>query len=491
MTIGSSYLICCPTCRTLYVRDTIGSYTSFFDELWSDGYRDGDPMSPEVASPIVYCPRCAYWFWIEDAPELFEIPLELEPRSFPVIEAFTELGEDALLSALEQEWNIRQERVLRLQLLWQQNHPRREQEDTPLSREFLANIERLCDIVDPSEEPLLSAELFRELGEFDKALRILSGALSELKEPKEQLIAYRMEEESREGETAPFEIPDYQARAGGDTGDAELISDETLRETIERGFYPFPPAEDVLAFPTESRVEEGEPILLVRLDLTNREWEGWAPILGAHEEEALVRFSRVFREEEWELYEGATPRWQQELRWFWGRWSIDVEPGSETADRYYRVFYQIHHEMYRAGSDYGLDVAASEEKQRFLALYRRFSVEWDFYRLFWDYYWSTQRDAPPFDDTITAEELAEVEKQLAASRDGRRLLQGRAISGLQYFETEGPRWFQDNDMTPMIDGRRAEFVGQVWLDYLGAGSSLVYLFYEPTSGTVAQVYDYD
>jgi arginyl-tRNA--protein-N-Asp/Glu arginylyltransferase len=46
-------------------------------------------------------------------------------------------------------------------------------------------------------------------------------------------------------------------------------------------------------------------------------------------------------------------------------------------------------------------------------------------------------------------------------------------------------------MTPIIDGRTSKFVGQVWLDYLSAGASLVYLFYEPKSGTVAQVYDYD
>jgi hypothetical protein len=488
MTFGASYLVCCPTCRTLYVRDTIGSYTSFTEELWSDGFRDGDPVCPESVSPIVYCPRCAHWFWIEDAPELFGIPPELEPRSIPIIEAFTELEAEALLSALEQNWDTRQERKLRLLLLWEQNHPRRDGEDSPVSREFLANIERLCDIVDPADEPLLSAELFRELGEFDRAVEVLSRAVDTLQEPHEQLIAARIEEKARSRSTAPFEIPNYQ---DGQSGEAGLLSDKRLREAIERGFYPFPPVQDVLAFPTESRIEKEEPILLVRLEPQNHESGGWVPILGRHEDQATVRFSRVFREDEWKLYERSTPRWQKELRWFWSIWSINVESGSETADRYYRVLFQLHHDMYQPGSDYGLDLTAPEEKERFLTLYRRFSGDWGFYRLFWDYYWSAQREGPPFDETITAEELTGIERQFRASQDGRRLLQGRAQSGLEYFETEGPCWFQDNDMTPIIDGHTADFVGQVWLDYLSAGTTLVYLFYERKTGTVVQVYDYD
>jgi hypothetical protein len=480
----------CPDCPTVFVTETLESYTTHQGDLWSDGFVDRRYAEFDEGVPIFFCPRCRRWYWIDDGHILLEVPVDISPSAIPEIDSCPLLGQEDVSKALEQSWCVERERLLRFTLLWLQNHDRRrpDGDGSKLTHALMANLERLEEIVDPREDPLPAAEIRRELGDFASAAAVLDAAVeSATCEPDSALIKkMRTYIAARSVEPFAVETSDTPAPSiPADLPDPEENADEVNKRLIDAGFYLFPRDQDVFAFPRLHRRSDADaaPLLSLRLDLVNPNWEGWAPIIGQNDHRAILRFGRLFRFEDRKIYEQSIPAWRDELEWFWDQWSYTVESGedAETADRYFRILYQLSYGMYDAGSDYGLGLTAADAEAVIDEPFTPTVGGNSYYRHLWDHYWALHSGNP--ESWIPDLQRAEAE----ASRS-----RARAADGLDYIELGGsPRWFQGCDKTPIVDGRPCRFVAQIWLDYINAGTSLVYLFYDPPSGIVAQTYDYD
>lgn len=179
MTLAPPLLVRCPSCPTIFVYEDFASMTTIVEERWSDGWADVTPFNPNDRPLIHRCHRCRRWVWIDDLLHLLEIPAEMTARSTPEIDSGAALSLEELTEALEQEWTPERERALRKQLMWLTNHPRRQGErPNELSRSSMENLERLAELVNPTEEPLLAAEIHRELGDFEAAATYVEKAAS-------------------------------------------------------------------------------------------------------------------------------------------------------------------------------------------------------------------------------------------------------------------------------------------------------------------------
>jgi hypothetical protein len=141
-------------------------------ELWSDGYMEA-PQLPEQQL-LGRCPHCG---------EIVCIP-ELSDYSNPVTldqnqdYAFKLLALEDYALMLEHLEHIDDEYHLYLRIkFWQMcNHPRRNAEtELPLSKEEIANLESLLALLgNDDSDRLLKADILRQLGEFERARRVLS-----------------------------------------------------------------------------------------------------------------------------------------------------------------------------------------------------------------------------------------------------------------------------------------------------------------------------
>jgi hypothetical protein len=436
------------------------------------------------------CPRCKQWYWADGAPRLLAIPSQLRPLAIPTIPDESSLTPEQLETALLQEWDPTHEQMIRLRLLWQQNHHRRR--DTAgheVWRELMDNLERLSELVNAEEEPVLAAEIRRELGEFPAALDILNRVSPVELSAQDQRVFRKLREQASARSILPFRVSGRAQPRHSLQWRRELLGEQVFR-WVEEGVYLFPPVEDVFAFPSMAKERDEDPILAVRLDNIDPDWVGWAPILRDGEDRSLFRFGRVFREGEWELYEQATPLWRNLLEWFWRQRSIDLEPNgaSDSASLYYCILHQIVYGTFDPHTDQGTSLDIGSDRSTFDAFYRGFEPGNDYYRCLWDVYWSFASEGRSL-----AKELQDLDlDQIRGARERRKKERARrresAISGLDYLEIGGePRWYYGVDRTPTISGRRCRFVAQTWLDYVNAGSSLVHLFYDPEGGTLVQV----
>lgn len=494
MTPGPSTLVQCPGCPTIFVREVPAPSGSDPENLWSDGYAeyaDGWEVGP---GPLFSCPRCNRWYRLDDVRRLVAIPAQLRPLTIPTIPDETALTVEQFEAALRQEWEPLHERMLRLRLLWLQNHPRRrEGADQGVWRELMDNLECLCELVDPEDEPILAAEVRRELGEFPAALEILDRISESSLAPAERGMYRRLREETGARSILPFRLPHPVDSANRPTGEPASRADPVY-QWLERGVDLFPAPEDVFAFPTMAKEQEEDPILAIRLDSIEVDWSGWAPILRDGDDELLFRFGRVFRKGEWELYEGATPLWKRTLEWFWRQWSVYVEQdgSSEPANLYYRILHQIVYGVFDPGSDGGLAPEIGTYRAQFDAFYRGFQPANDYYDRFWDVYWAFTSEGRSFQSELQDLDLDQIRGARERRKKERARRRESAVSGLDYLEIGGePRWYYGVDRTPTVSGRRCRFVGQIWLDYVNAGSSLVHLFYDSESGTLVQVTEQD
>lgn len=499
MTISPPTVVRCPRCPTIFTLEYPMSYTTFVSEYWSDGWADQSGV--EGTAPVFYCRRCRQWRWIGDTVHLFEMPYSIASAALPQLTTFDYLTVDQLTSALEQDWPKDRELHLRRQLLWLQNHPRRGSGDgAAVSAELMDNLERLAELVDPSEEPLFLAEIHRELGEFEAAGNLVASWLAVVSPedgasgedgnagfvPLAELLQERISAQA----IAPFEwTPADDAGESGSGSPRSAMCD--VRDAYENGLALFPPFEDVFAFPDDAARAAERPILSVRLDGIDSRWGDWATIFGVTECRSTLRFGRIFRQDEWAQYEAASDAWKRELQWFWSKRSTDfqLDGTSDEADRYFRMLYYLKYGLWAYHE--GIPLAGEEDRSDFDSLYDDPTLEGDYHRLYWMHHWGVIGSAIDTDaafDPHIVSMLRDEYRSAQQDADERRL---SAVGGLKYLETDGPSWFQGLDQTPVVDGRRCEFVAQIWLDYINAGFSLVYLFYDPVTGTVAQTYDYD
>jgi hypothetical protein len=494
MTTGPSTLVKCPACPTVFVRPAPVPTDPEPADLWSDGYLGQPDQSEHGASPVFKCPRCKQWHWVDGAQRLLAIPSQLRPLSIPSIPDESSLTAEELDAALLQDWEPAHEQFIRLHLLWRQNHRRRrDMAGQEVWRELMDNLERLSELVSVDQEPVLAAEIRRELGEFPAALDILNRVSPVELSAQDQRVFRKLREQASARSILPFRVSSRTQPRHPLHWRRELLGERVFR-WLEEGVFLFPPVEDVFAFPSIAKERDEDPILAVGLDNIDPDWTGWAPILRDGEDRSLFRFGRVFRKGEWELYEQATPAWKQTLEWFWRQRSMNFEPdgASDPASLYYCILHQIVYGTFDPHSDEGPTLDIGSDRSEFDAFYRGFEPGNDYYRCLWDVYWSFAGEGRSLAKELHDLDLDEIRGAREKRTQQRARRREAAVSGLDYLVIGGePRWYYGVDKTPTVEGRRFRFVAQIWLDYVDAGSSLVHLFYDRESGALVQVTEQD
>ena len=201
-------ILLCPSCGGGIVFPTSVSWNTFGLEYWSDG-KNVTPLSREPR-PLTRCSLCSSCFWVADArcegtlDDDDELPLEepaflrkvkglrgalprggdhrepppRRPRSRTGLGSGEDPSEADYLQLLLQERPPMEERYLRFKIWWDTNDKYRGRDwcDDPVvfSSEQELNLRKLYRILedDRPTDRLLKAEIHRELGEFDAALRI-------------------------------------------------------------------------------------------------------------------------------------------------------------------------------------------------------------------------------------------------------------------------------------------------------------------------------
>ncbi len=183
---GPDAVVACPHCGAFARHRTLISGNTFGARLWTDGKMIA-PMLPEPP-PFVQCHHCRAFYWLADAPCIGHIsvaPSETEgvPDEWLKAPEVAEPSEEGYYEALAGAFveSPEEEKFLRLLALWKHNDPIRDvtgqdrPQPVPLSERARENMEKLTELLDESrpDEGVLKAEVFRELGQFEKARQTL------------------------------------------------------------------------------------------------------------------------------------------------------------------------------------------------------------------------------------------------------------------------------------------------------------------------------
>jgi hypothetical protein len=188
---GPTSIIACPHCDELGCYETLASGNTFGARLWSDG-RMIAPMWHQPPA-VVKCSHCGECYWLKQAKKVGKrrprIGFWSEPggsarpewdRAPHVKEPDVRAYHRALEKGLAR--NPREERTLRMLAWWRRNDASRQ---TPpempsasrkVSTAWRRNLERLATLLTAKDDKtrLMRAEALRELGEFEKAVKVLA-----------------------------------------------------------------------------------------------------------------------------------------------------------------------------------------------------------------------------------------------------------------------------------------------------------------------------
>lgn len=193
---GPTYVYECSNCHCLFSRRSISSGNTFYAKYRSDGRMDA-PMLP--TTPLLSaCPHCrATVFWPNTnviasyetyIPRFFSLsepdPKRLEyEKQQAALETkykgepeYSEATSSQVAEFLKNnELSAKHEHSLRMQFWWLSNDERAAGKSDALSPEERANLKKLLQFVgqDSDSMLLLSAEIYRELGQFEEAKRCL------------------------------------------------------------------------------------------------------------------------------------------------------------------------------------------------------------------------------------------------------------------------------------------------------------------------------
>jgi hypothetical protein len=174
-----------------------GSHTG--SVLWSDGYMNS-PMMPKQEI-IAKCNSCNEVVWLIDLPTVVigEENQELKDK----ITGYTALNQQESFDILEtehyQELPTELQIYLRVQAWHFGNKQRRgKAEQAPFTDVELANMSALADLLDLQDphSRVMKAELYRELGQFEQAMKTLDFMFDAQVEPIVDKIKKQAEQQS-------------------------------------------------------------------------------------------------------------------------------------------------------------------------------------------------------------------------------------------------------------------------------------------------------
>jgi len=177
MTPGPTVIRRCSACSKLIAERTIASGNTFGAKFWTDGKRHA-PMLPEQPW-LVKCGHCSALVWIDEQEVLGEVsPWEDTGGAFAGALAYVKpVASDYERQSQASAQDPEKLRYLRRCFWWAGNDARRESSTpAPLSESERQNLESFAGMLDEAtdEERLTKAEVLRELGRFEDAVRLLA-----------------------------------------------------------------------------------------------------------------------------------------------------------------------------------------------------------------------------------------------------------------------------------------------------------------------------
>ena len=199
-TYGPDSILQCPGSKSLVRSKNLASGNNAGRVAWSDGYLF-QPFMPR--QPIISrCDQGAY-FWVTDAKVLGNLPQDpakeaKAPKAWREAPYLKSLSPAEYLEALSQNAakDAKQEGFLRKMAWWSANDAVRDSKEakppSPFASDAAAreNLEALARLQNEKEPPglLTKAEIYRELGHFDEALKLLKMKLPEEFHPAQKKI---------------------------------------------------------------------------------------------------------------------------------------------------------------------------------------------------------------------------------------------------------------------------------------------------------------
>jgi hypothetical protein len=179
----------CPKCGCEFTAWEVASCNTFGAKFYTDGCVKG-PMF-DRGSPLLICPGCSKYFWREDVPTLesmrdskyfIKYVADSDKRSHrqaPWVQGHH--YEDMVRQSF---WRTPdEEKYIRIRAWWSSNSAYRDgsSQEFLLSTEQEDNLRRLLQLLDPNDphDLIMTAEILRELGEFDECLTQLAEPFGE------------------------------------------------------------------------------------------------------------------------------------------------------------------------------------------------------------------------------------------------------------------------------------------------------------------------
>ena len=186
---GPDYVYKCPKCSNLIKRGSLMSGNTFGAKLFSDG-KQVAPMLPEFPN-LTKCKKCDTIFWLNDLKEIGtcdawdkECPPEWKKANRAKFLDVTDL-----FRCLEMEtvkYNNEEEKDVRLQIWWTFNDLLRKKKLKFFYKILMNyhsnnslwkyNCKRLIELLDKTDvnQKIMTAELYRNLGEFDECMKLIN-----------------------------------------------------------------------------------------------------------------------------------------------------------------------------------------------------------------------------------------------------------------------------------------------------------------------------
>lgn len=182
---GPDEIIACPHCSRLARAFTLLSWNTFGATFWSDCKLEA-PMFPQRPA-VTKCDSCGKYYWISDAKLIGEMVSEKDAGEYPaewrIAPRIRRLSREELLDAIEKESSDNSDKIfaLRFDVWWAANDLIRKNIKQELSIEDQENMKKLAALLDNNnpEHQVVKAEIFRELGDFDAAYKLLSSVADE------------------------------------------------------------------------------------------------------------------------------------------------------------------------------------------------------------------------------------------------------------------------------------------------------------------------
>ncbi len=168
----------CRKCGSEYSERTLMSGNTFGAIMWSDGLMLA-PMLPD-SDYLIKCPQCKNLTWIDD--DKIVRKLELHDENFDNLyrpEYLRPEKEDFFNAIKDHSINTETERERYLRIKYWQQSNRKFRGGKNLDQKFTAdeseNLYKLIEHLDQNsdEDNIMMAEIYRELGEFNKCIELL------------------------------------------------------------------------------------------------------------------------------------------------------------------------------------------------------------------------------------------------------------------------------------------------------------------------------